>query len=141
MDEFEKRLKQDADAVQADVSPVLRARIDASLSGIERIQPSDSVPRSPMQLWWAGSLTGLAATIVGLAVINWNSEDSIVESQPPVVVRTVPLGSFPDLATLAPELKIKSADFTSPLEEELLMLQRDIEKVRQNVREDIDFTF
>jgi len=141
MDEFEKRLKQDADAVQADLSPVLRARIDASLSGIEPIQPADPVPRSPMRLWWAGSLTGLAATIVGLSIVNWNSEDSAVESTPPVVARTVPLSSFPDLATIAPELRIQTADFTSPLEEELLMLQRDIEKARQNVREDIDFTF
>ena len=141
MDDFGKRLKQDADVVQADVSLALRARIDASLSGVELIQPVDPAPRSPVYHWWAASLTGLAATIVVLSFVNWNSADSSVAAPLPDVARTVPLNPFPDLATIAPNLDIQTADFTSPLEEELLRLQSDIEKVRQSVREDIDFSF
>jgi hypothetical protein len=36
---------------------------------------------------------------------------------------------------------IKTADFATPLEEELARLQADIERARANVRKDIEFTF
>jgi hypothetical protein len=42
---------------------------------------------------------------------------------------------------LSPLLDVRNADFTSPLEEELLNLQSDLEKARKSVREDLDFTF
>jgi hypothetical protein len=35
----------------------------------------------------------------------------------------------------------KTADFASPLEEEMIRLQADIEKARESVKKDIDFTF
>ncbi len=43
MDEFEDRLKRDAEKIRADISPELRLRIDASLHATEQIRP---VPES-----------------------------------------------------------------------------------------------
>lgn len=141
MDEFEQRLKQDADAIQATVSPELRARIDASLHGIEPIRPAK--PRSaPATFWLASSLTGLAAAVLVIVLVNWNRPASdapparIVASSPPPTATEPPLA-----APLPVPLDIRTADFASPLELELERLQSDIEKARDSVREDLDFTF
>ena len=65
MDEFEKRLKRDADAIQAEVTPELRARIDASLRGTGQVRPANrQAEPAPANLWWASSLTGLAAAVM-----------------------------------------------------------------------------
>ena len=140
MDEFEKRLKQDAHAVEAEVSPELRARIDASLRGTERARREIPEKRSASWLWWASSLTGLAATIAVVALVNMNRPDPVPMETPVAEMPTVP-DSPRDFPLIPPELDIQSAEFASPLEEELLKLQADIEKARNSVREDVDFTF
>jgi len=140
MDEFEKRLKRDAEAIQASVSPQLRARIDASLHGIEPIRTA--TPRtSPVKLWWASSLTGLAAAVLVIVLVNWNRP--AVESTPAgTLASSPPTATEPPLLTpLTVPLDIRTADFASPLAEELERLQSDIEKARESVREDLDFTF
>lgn len=87
MDEFEQRLKQDADAIQATVSPELRARIDASLHGIEPIRPAK--PRSaPATFWLASSLTGLAAAVLVIVLVNWNRPAS--DAPPARIVASSP---------------------------------------------------
>lgn len=141
MDEFEKRLKQDADAVQADIPPELRSRIDASLRGVEQVRPVSPAHRSQTRLWWASSLTGLAATIAVIILVNWNRPDPEPIPTDTIVHQTVPQPSLPDLMANPPNLDIRTAGFTSPLEEELLKLQADFEKARETVREDVDFTF
>ena len=46
MDEFENRLKRDAEDIRAAVSPELRTRIDASLRATKQIRPvPDAGPR------------------------------------------------------------------------------------------------
>jgi hypothetical protein len=140
MDEFEKRLKQDADAVEASVSPQLRARIDASLRGTERARATGPEKRPGSRLWWASSLTGLAATIAVIAVVNMNRPDPAPGAVPVADMPTVP-DTVLDFPLIPPELDIQSAEFADPLEEELLKLRADIEKARDSVREDIDFTF
>lgn len=140
MDEFEKRLKRDANAVHAEVSPELRSRIDASLRGVEPIRPVSATEHAPTRLWWASSLTGLAAVIALVVINNFNNSDSGVVQDSVVVERTeppMPVG-FP---LISPDLDIRSAVFTSPLDEELLNLRSDLEKARENVRKDVDFTF
>lgn len=140
MDKFEKRLKRDAHAVQAEVSPELRSRIDASLRAVEPVRTVPPERSASAMLWWASSLTGLAAVVVLVVIANFNKPDPGAvpdntvagQTEPPVPVE------FP---LITPNLNIRSAEFTSPLEEELLKLQADIEKVRKNVREDVDFTF
>jgi hypothetical protein len=140
MDEFEKRLKRDAHAVHARVSPELRSRIDASLRAVDPVRAAPDDRRSTGSLWWASSLTGLAAVLLLVVIVNLNKPDPDPVQEVEVAGRTVP--PMPaDIPLILPELDIRSADFTSPLEEELLKLQADIEKARENVREDVDFTF
>ena len=142
MDDFEKRLKRDAEAIHAEVSPELKARIDASLHGIEPIQQARREPPS-VNLWWASSLTGLAAAVVVIVLINWNQPGPDVA--PVETVAELPTeGDFPtEPDSLADPglLQFRTADFASPLEQELLKLQSDIEKARESVQDDLDFTF
>ena len=140
MDEFEKRLKQDADAIRTEISPELTSRIEASLAGVEPIRPVEKEPMStPVNLWWASSLTGLAAAVIVIAVVNWNppAVDDVPDVAGPVI--TVP----PDdvLIDELPDWDIRTVEFASPLEEELDNLKSDLEKAREKVREDLDFTF
>lgn len=143
MDEFKKRLKRDADAIEVEVSTELRARIDASLHGIEPVREVRK-EAPPINLWWASSLTGLATAIVVIVLINWNQpgpgvtlDDTIADVRPEAELPTVP--EVP--ADEQPMLNIRTADFASPLEQELHHLQSDIEKARESVRKDLDFTF
>jgi hypothetical protein len=139
MDEFENRLKRDADEIRADISPELRERIDASLRGTKRIQPVPESGNPGINLWWASSLTGLAAAVMVIVLINWNRPTTELVPVEPVAQRTVP--AFDELQSLNPPRLIKTADFATPLEEELARLQADIERARANVRKDIEFTF
>lgn len=135
MGKFEKRLKRDAEDIRASVSPELRARIDASLHGVQPIRPAK--PRSASAgLWWMSSLTGLAAAVTLIAVVNWNR--SAPETPPTVADNPQPVVTEPPVPVT---LDIRTADFASPLEEELERLQSDIEKARRSVRDDLDFTF
>jgi hypothetical protein len=140
MDEFEKRLKRDAEAMQVEVSPALRSRIDASLRGVDPIKPVSESRQAPARLWWASSLTGLAAVIALVLIGVLNKPEPAAVQEVDVVARTEPLMPA-ELPLLSPELDIRSAEFVSPLEEELLKLRSDLAKARDNVREDIDFTF
>ena len=143
MDDFEKRLKRDADAIEADVSPQLRARIDASLQGVEPVRRARK-EATPVNLWWASSLTGLAAAVLVIVLINWNQpganvtpDETLAEARPEAELPTVP-----EVPTSEPPmLDIRTAEFTSPLEQELENLQSDIEKARESVKKDLDFTF
>ena len=137
MDEFENRLKRDAEEIRAGISPELRTRIDASLRATEQIRPVPESRASGMNLWWASSLTGLAAAVIVIVLINWNRPTN--ELVPVEAVASVPDNINENQGLYRPQLK--TAGFTKPLEEELIRLQADIERARQNVREDIDFTF
>jgi len=140
MDEFEKRLKRDADAIQAEVTPELRARIDASLRGTGQVRPANrQAEPAPANLWWASSLTGLAAAVMVIVLINWDRTESVPVPAETIADVTVP--ADPDPLMAPPVLDIRTADFTSPLEDELVRLQSDIEKARESVKKDLDFTF
>ena len=139
MDEFEQRLKRDAEDIRGRISPELRSRIDASLRATEQIRPVPESRASGMNLWWASSLTGLAAAIVVIVLINWNRPVTEIVPPEPIASETVP--DYIDEIQSFYLPQIKTAEFTKPLEEELLRLQADIERTRENVKEDIDFTF
>jgi len=140
MDEFERRLKRDADAIQAEVSPELRARIDASLRGTAQLRPaSRKTEPAPANMWWASSLTGLAAAVMIIVLINWDRTESVPVPAETIANVTVP--ADPNPLMTPPMLDIRTADFTSPLEDELVRLQSDIEKARESVKKDLDFTF
>ena len=91
MDEFEKRLKHDAQAVKAEVSPELRSRIDATLRGVDPIRPVSTDRPPAIRLWWASSLTGLAAVIALVLIGTFDKPDSANVQEVDVVARTEPL--------------------------------------------------
>lgn len=139
MDEFEGRLKRDAHNIQAEPGAELRARIDASLRATETIRPAPEARDSGMNLWWASSITGLAAAVVVIVLINWNSPVTEVVPVEAVASETVP--DYIDELQGLYSPRIKTADFTSPLEDEFLRLRADLERARENVKEDIEFSF
>jgi len=119
--------------------PCQRARIDASLCATEQIRPVPESRDSGVNLWWASSITGLATAIIVIVLLNWNSPVTEIVPVEPVASETVP--DYIDELQGLYSAKIKTADFTNPLEDELLRLRADIERARQNVKEDIEFTF
>lgn len=140
MDEFEKRLKQDARDIEARVSPELRARIDASLQGARPVPRTVPQRSTHGRLWWFSTLTGLAATAAVIVLLNWQRPE---EPTPAPTTESVAVTVPDDPQTQIPTaiLDIRNADFTSPLEKELINLQSDLEKARDTVRKDLDFTF
>jgi len=139
MDEFERRLKQDAEDISGGISPELRTRIDASLRAMEQIRPVPESRAPGMNLWWASSLTGLATAVIVIALINWNQPATVPLPAAEAANETVP-DYVDEIQSFYPP-RLKTAEFTNPLEEELVRLQADIEKARESVKEDIDFTF
>jgi hypothetical protein len=133
MDKLERRLKEDAALIKAELAPELQERIRASL---ESTQPAKQMPRTTKtpgtSLWWASSLTGLAAAALLIVVINWNGGvEPVVEvsdAVPPGITWSVQNG-FP--------LNAETAEWTAPLEEELKNLQSDLEKARESVERDL----
>lgn len=143
MDELDKRLKEDAARIEAAASPELQRRIDASLAaerGLRRV--TEERQHAPRSLWWISSLTGLAAALATILVLNWNRPvDEPAADRFADVPAATPAPS--DDRVLAPAIgwDVRSADLTRPLEEELLNLQSDIEKARRNVESDIGLSF
>ncbi|RLA32339.1 MAG: hypothetical protein DRR11_08505 [Gammaproteobacteria bacterium] len=142
MDEFEKRLKRDAQGIDADISPQLASRIEASLRSVERIESLRQKGSATSNLWWASSLTGLAAAAAVIALLNWNRPDP-----EPVLPEQTAFQVVPDAREYLQQiqgrlpLRAETADFRHGLEDELVKLQADFEKARENVNRDIDFTF
>lgn len=140
MDEFEQRLKRDAEDIRAEITPEFSERIDVSIRATKRIKPVPDSRTSGINLWWTSSLTGLAAAIIVIVLINWNRPVAEPVPVEPVAERTVP-AAIDELQGLSPPRLIKTAEFTTPLEEELARLQADIERARATVRKDIEFSF
>lgn len=134
MDEFATRLREDADRIQASVSPEFDARVRASL---ERARDEAAVPsrsaRPSGWFWIASTLTGAVLAAVLVVAVNL---------RPPPTVETPASGT--ELAAIdLPDLpwRVRPAVLTSPLEEEYERLQNDIRKVEKAVREDLEAAF
>jgi len=142
-DNLEQRLRADALDIDVDTSPELRARIDASIRSVAPIRSvpaaRDSGKRGGAS-WWASGLTGLAAALLIILLINNNREgrNSVIPDTEESVASTVTPEVSERLGTLP--LKVRTADLTSPLEEELVHLQADLEKARQSVERDLRST-
>ena len=135
MDKLQKRLRDDAAQIKVEVSPELDDRIRASLEAAVPVQPEAERPRPRLRsMWWASSLTGIAAAAVVLAVINLRTPDptpNVAQQQP--VEAAEPTTPW----TLRPYLKIENAVSTSPLREELEALEEDLKRAEEAVRKDI----
>ena len=148
MDKLETRLKQDAAGIQAETSTELRTRIDASLHAArEQRSTAYERPARATTSWWVSSVTGLTAAVLVIALFNWNRSaeqevaapaETLVSSQTPTDTVSLPQEWLGGDGLL---LNVESADLTRSLEEELLNLQSDLEKARENVERDVKFAF
>ena len=144
MDEFEKRLTEDAGDIDARVSPEFQTRLDAALRAASEeklAMPTRQKTGSPR--WWISSLTGLTAAATIIFLLN------LGDPADPVVDPMVDPGSsqlqanettLPDWIG-SPALKVETAVLTAPLEQELLDLQSDLEKARKNLERDVSKAF
>ncbi len=137
MDKLERRLKEDAGLIKADLAPELQERIRASLESTKPVKQAPRTTKTPgTSLWWASSLTGLAAAALLIVVINWNggveSVEEVADAAPPGITWSIQSG-FP--------LNAETAEWTAPLEEELKNLQSDLEKARESVERDLRLGF
>ena len=138
MDNLAKKLREDADAIKADISPQLDSRIRASLEAVVQDRPDGPSPvrsepaRSP-GFWWASSLTGIAAAALLIVVINTNTvdvQDTTTASNQDAVLQ------LPELPRLP--LNVEAAMTTSLLEKELENFQSDLQRAAKAVEDDVD---
>lgn len=154
MDELERRLRRDAERIEAEVPPALTARIreavrrEADAASRARADSDRGVARTrgahggarqhsglPLRLWAAASLSGVAAVLaVVLLLPRLGPDEPARAPHPATPVATLP----PDIAREFP-LVVKTADLTEPLEEELDDLKSDLDKARKRVERDLDF--
>lgn len=132
MDKLAKRLREDADRIDASISPELDERINASLRAVTPQRPAEKQNSARSWTFWlASSLTGAAAAIVLIAVLNLR--DTPVETAPAVAEN-----ALPDIVEVPVfDLHAEAAVLTSPLSQELEALQSDLKKAEEKLREDI----
>lgn len=135
MDKLAEQLRADAARIDSSISPELDARIRASLQGVT---PEPAAHRPPKResksfsSWWMSSLTGVAAALVLIVVVNLQAPDPA-----PVVSNSTPQ----PLILPAIEWHARTAVLTSPLEQEIDNLQSDLKKAEEAVKQDIDRLF
>ncbi len=137
MTELERRLKEDAARIEADVTPALASRVARAVGRARRARRTRKASAVSFPLWLAGSLTGVAGAV--LVIVLTNRTDTVSEVPDAAVARAVP--EYVRRIERTVPLSAETADFTGPLEEELENLRSDIEKARENVERDLDFTF
>jgi len=133
MDKLALQLREDAEKIDAGISPELDARLTASLHGVnpEVVHRPQRESKS-FPFWWASSLTGVAAAVLIIVVANLRAPEPV-----PVTAGTTPA----PLALPSIEWNTKSAVLTSPLEQEIDNLQSDLKKAEEVVKQDIDRLF
>ena len=105
--------------------------------------PSTKPLAQTTSFWTISSLTGLVAAALVLVVMERYRDEPVVPVEASVDVEEPALDAgIPDewLVSEFP-LKLKSADLTRSLEQELLDLQSDLERARKNVEEDVKNSF
>ena len=133
MDSLADTLKRDAERIDVDISPELERRIAASLQGLEALpRPQPVAAPRPASFWWASALSGVAAALVIVAVVNFRAMNTGFAPTDNGVSPVVDLQTVPSL-----DLKAESAVLTEPLQQELLALQADLKKAEAKVKEDI----
>ena len=128
MDKLAKQLRADAERIDVSVSAELDRRIDASLRAVT---PEPDVRRSapparPPLFWWASTITGIAAAVAVIAIVNLRAPQETVVPQLDLVATVPPI-----------DLKAETAMLTAPLQDELDRLQSDLKKAEEKVKRDI----
>ncbi len=136
MDKLAKQLRQDAAAINADVSPQLDTRIRASLESVtqERPQPaSRPEPGRSSGFFLASSLTGLAAAVLVIVIVNTNTVETTDETMAGTNDAALQLPQLPRLP-----LRVEEAMTVSPLEQELQNFQSDLQRAAKAVEDDVE---
>ena len=129
MDNLAKKLQADAEQIEVSVSPLLDDRIRASLESTSQDGAVPARQSQPPSFWWASSLTGVAAALAIIAIVNLTGSDpEIGVTEPPP----------PSLAMSRIEFNLQPAVLTQTLEQELVDIQADLKKAEQAVRDDIE---
>jgi len=135
MDKFTNRLREDASHIDAEISARLDSRIQASLAAVEPAAARRQRPkRRPAWFWLASSLTGVAAALAVIAVLNVNDVD-----EPAAVPRAAAGNALPPVGVI--DLDVRAAMLTDPLARELEDLQADLKKAEELVRGDVRIDF
>ena len=126
MDKLARQLRDDAERINVSVSDELDQRIQASLRAVTPATERQAPRARPPLFWLASTLTGAAAALAIIAVVNMQDTE-----QPAVPAATV--------ADLQPsiELNMEAAMLTAPLQQELEALQSDLKKAEEKVKRDI----
>ena len=131
MDDLAKKLRADAEQIEVSISPQLEDRIRASLESSTQDRPQAVSKKQPRSFWWASSLTGIAAAVAVIAIINISGPDpDTAVTQPPP----------PSLSASRIDFNLKPAVLTQTLEQELQDIQSDLKKAEQAIREDLEQT-
>ncbi|MDH3531469.1 MAG: hypothetical protein OEO82_00990 [Gammaproteobacteria bacterium] len=133
MDKLAERLRHDAEQIDVAISAELDDRLRASLTGVvpEQRQPPATASR-PVWFCWASSLTGAAAAVAVILIVNLRAPEPL-----PAVPGTV--AAQRGLAPIA--WQIKPAVLTSPLEQEIEDLQSDLKRAEEALKADIETIF
>ena len=138
MDKFANRLRDDAAKLDAEISPQLDSRIQASLNAIE--PAADRHQRKPgrrvVSFWLASSLTGVAAAFAVIAILNL-----VGRNEPEVIPRIVAENTVQPIEIPALDLDVKAATLAGPLAQELEDLQADLKKAEEVMRGDVRIDF
>lgn len=129
MDKLAKQLRDDAERIEANISPQLDERIRASLESASQDRTRARLPTQSARFWWTSSLTGIAATLLVIAIVN------LALNEPEPAITEPP--ATPQLAVRF-DWKLQPAMLTQTLEQELVDIQSDLKKAEQVVREDIE---
>lgn len=137
MDKLARKLREDAASIDAEISAQLDSRVRASLNAIEPARAPEPIPRRrPASLWWASSLTGVAAALLIIAILNIGDRDEAVVITEPVAANTVEPIEIPVI-----DLDVQAATLTGPLAQELEDLQADLRKAEEMLRADVRIDF
>ena len=127
MDKLAKQLREDAEEIDVTVTDELDHRIAASLRAVTPVaEKTPATGSRPPLFWWASTITGVAAAIAVIAIVNWQTEEQPVATPVPLAELQPPI-----------ELNMEAAMLTAPLQEELEALQSDLKKAEDTVRREI----
>ncbi|MBT8100603.1 MAG: hypothetical protein KJO82_12680 [Gammaproteobacteria bacterium] len=128
MDKLKQALQEDAAQINIEVSPELDARLQASIRNAGAVVPEAPAPRgNAWSFGWASALTGAAAAVLLLVVVNLDRPEPPASAVPPL----------DQLHVAVPSLNAETAVFTAPLKKELENLESDLRKAEQAVKREI----
>lgn len=134
MDKLATRLRDDAKAIDVQVSAELDERIRASLEGTapEAARRQQPAPTRQPWFWWMSSLTGVAAALAIVVIVNLDGPEPV----PPATPAGDPTALLPPVTW-----QVETAVLTSPLEQEMEDLQSDLKKAEEALKRDIEAVF